>query len=91
MVIGLVIFLLGFLAYYIYEKKKIKEYQKDLEDRGYLKIYICFDDGGYLKGYVTIAQFRNFERAIELVVKPLNPEGGEQRILKENVYYIRVM
>jgi hypothetical protein len=91
MKIGLISLLLGFLSYYVYKYRKIKKYWKDLEERGYLKIYICFDDGGYIKGYVTVAQFRNFQNSRELVVKPLNPEGGEQRIQREKVYYIRVM
>lgn len=91
MVIVIILILLMVLSYFIYKHIKIKEYQKELEERGYIKIYICFDDGGYTKGFITTAQFRNFDRSRDILVKPLNPEGGEQRILREKVYYIRVM
>lgn len=77
---------------YVVRRYRInKAYRRDLESRGFIEVYICFVDGGYVKGYITKAQFRSFDRLNSLEVKPLNPERGNKILQRSNVLYMRVV
>lgn len=88
--IGGVVLLL--IIYFLLVKRRaIKLYQKDLENRGYIKIKINFIDGGFKKGYITQAQFRNFGNVMDLTAKGIKPESGNIKVKRERVYYIEVI
>ena len=80
------------IGYYLYEVYSVrKKYREGLEKRGFIKVYICFDDGGYIKGYITKAQYRGFSNIKDIVIKPLNPNGGDKKVQRNRVFYIEVM
>lgn len=73
-------------------RSNIIEYQENLKRIGYLKVYICLDDGGYRKGFITKAQYRLFNdtvhNKVKLNVKSLHPEKEEIILYSDNIFYI---
>lgn len=91
----ILLFICGIIivGYKLYKRNKArKEFENELYERGYMKVKAVLNDGDFITGFITEAQYRAMYRGLPGLQK-LNFKHfkkGEVIVMTKDIFYLEV-